>query len=111
MRRIKRIRTYSLPVRIGHLDKNICLKEAEELISSRHIMHMTRKQIAAELYAHAVVYYCCMFLEKFHLPVRIIKLHANPIDLSDYGDTQFRQFCFNLIWLWPGRHFTEDQEN
>lgn len=111
MKTVKRIKTHSLPVRRGFLDKRICLKEAEQILHNRYILHMTRKQLAAEIYFHALVYHWCGILEKLHLPVHTIKRHANPIDLSDHGDTPFRQFCYNVIWLLPGRHIRDDQEN
>ena len=104
MKSIRPFKTYSLPVRRDLTDKKICIEEAKAILRQKHIEHMSERQIAEELYFHAGLYYICRFLERFHIPLAFLRRHADPIDLSDRGDTPFRKFCFRVYWFVPGRN-------
>ncbi len=89
------------------LSKAECMKRAQDIIRERKIEHMTDVQIASELYFHAVLFYFCKALSRHRIHMfQKLMHHADPIDLSDYGDTPFRQFCFRLLWLLPGKKKT-----
>ena len=62
---------------------------------------MSQKQIAKEIYFHAVAYYTALFLERFHIHMNYIKKHAEIVDLTDGGDKLFRRFCYYILWLFP----------
>ena len=89
------------------LYKTECMKQAQNILKERKIEHMTAEQIAAELYFHAVVFYFCKAVSglRIHLFQKLMR-HAEQIDLSDYGDTPVRQYCFRLLWLLPGKNKT-----
>ena len=87
------------------LEKDGCRKKARAILQKGAISHMTESQLACELYFHAVIFHICTcFLRRgIRFAVfRNLMAHADPIDLSDYGDTLFRRFCFRLLWLLPG---------
>ena len=92
---------YALSVRREFLSKRVCLLEAERILKEEHIKLMTRKQIAREIYFHAVMFYFALSLESFHIRLTYIKKHADPINLADHGDTAFRKLCFHVVWLLP----------
>lgn len=56
---------------------------------------MTARQIAREIYFHALVYYCCERTGRFPN----FREHANPIDMCDGGDTLLRRAAFETCWL------------
>ena len=97
----------SVRVERSLLSKEECMKRTHEILETRKIEHMTAVQIASELYFHAAVFYFCKALARHRIHVlQKLMRHADPIDLSDYGDTPFRQFCFRLLWLLPGKKKT-----
>jgi hypothetical protein len=98
------IKTFSLPVERRLLFKDECLREARRILSEKRIEHMTEKQIASELYFHTVIWHVCGFLNRWHIDLSRIQNHADPIDISDFGDSLFRRFCFRLLWSLPGYH-------
>jgi hypothetical protein len=51
------------------------------------------------------VYFLCRRLRPF-FPLQFIMERADPIDLSDNGDTPFRTFCYKILWRFPGRKKT-----
>ena len=98
------VKTFSVRVQRSLLSKETCLKQAEGILIQKRIEHMSPQAIAQEIYFHARVYFLCLFLERFHIRLTWFKQHADPIDLSDFGDTRFRQFCYRICWLIPGQN-------
>ena len=80
----------SIPVRREFLDKQECLKEARKLLREGTLRGMNEKQIARELYSHAIVYYFCDRTGRFSF----LKEHASPIDMRDEGDNPFMRAAF-----------------
>lgn len=87
--------TVSIPVRREFLDKQECLKEARKLLREGALRGMNEKQIARELYSHAVVYYFCDRTGRFSF----LKEHASPIDMRDGGDNPLMRAAFAACWL------------
>ena len=92
---------HSFPVRKELLSKHQCLKESNHILSKGYIRNMSRKQIAKEIYFHAVAYYFSLWLERRGIHWKYIKSHAETIDLEDKGDTMFRRFCYYILWMFP----------
>lgn len=95
----------SLPMDPRLLVKEECLKKAAEIRQEGKLDRLSEQEIARELYSHAVVYFLCLRLRPF-LRLRFIMERADPIDLSDNGDTPFRTFCYKILWRFPGRKKT-----
>ena len=89
----------SIPVRREFLDKQECLKEARKLLREGTLRGMNEKQIARELYSHAIVYYFCDRTGGFSF----LKEHASPIDMRDGGDKPFMRAAFAACWLMRSR--------
>ena len=85
----------SIPVRREFLDKQECLKEARKLLCDGTLCGMNEKQIARELYSHAVVYYFCDRTGRF----LFLKEHASPIDMRDGGDNPLMRAAFAACWV------------
>lgn len=83
------------------LVKEECLKKAAEIRQEGKLDRLSEQEIARELYFHAVMYYLCLRLRPY-LHLRHIMERADPIDLSDDGDTAFRTFCYKILWRLPG---------
>ncbi len=83
------------------LVKEECLKKAAEIRQEGKLDRLSEQEIARELYFHAVMYYICLRLRPY-LHLRHIMERADPIDLSDDGDTAFRTFCYKILWRLPG---------
>lgn len=96
---------HSLPVDPRLLVKEECLKKAAEIRREGKLVHLSERDIARELYFHAAVYFLCLRLRPV-LNLKSVMERADPIDLSDAGDTAFRTFCYRLFWLLPGRKKT-----
>lgn len=84
----------SLPVVHTYLNKKKCLAEAERLLTERAIIGMSRKQLAEEIYFHALVYDISMRTGL----LRSLRVKADPIDLEEGGDTLFRRICYRAVW-------------
>ncbi len=95
----------SLPVDPRLLVKAECLKKAAEIRREGKLDKMSEQEIARELYFHAVAYFLCLRLRPL-IHLRRVMERANPIDLSDDGDTAFRTFCYKILWRLPGRKKT-----
>ena len=87
--------TVSIPVRRDFLDKNACREEARKLLREGTVCGMSEKQIARELYSHAVVFYFCERTGRF----RFLKEHASPIDMRDGGDNPLMRAAFAMCWM------------
>ena len=87
----------SIRVRKEYLDKDLCMVEARKILSEGKVRRMSELQLAREIYFHALAFYFC---EKTGLFPEI-KRHADPIDLRDDGDTDFRRTVFALLWHVP----------
>ncbi len=93
-----------------YLSKKTCLAKAGEIIRGKKIEGMSEQQIASEIYFHAAAYYTCVFLERFHIKINYIKQKADPIDLTDNGDTRFRRILYKIIWALPERRGNDNHE-
>jgi hypothetical protein len=98
-------KNHSLPVDPCLLVKEECLKKAAEIRREGKLIRLSERDIARELYFHACIYYLCLRLRPV-LNLRILMERADPIDLSDRGDTPLRTFCYKVFWLLPGRRKT-----
>lgn len=80
-----------MSINVNHtlLDKRESLHVASTLCFLGLQMEVT--ECAQEIYAHAWAYY--------HIPIRWIRSHADPIDLQDGGDTRFRKLVYKIIWM------------
>lgn len=85
----------TIPVYQEYLNKKACRKEAQELLREGKIIGMSEKQLAREIYSHAVVFYYCD--RTGGLPKW--KEHANPIDLHDGGDAWLKRVAYAACWL------------
>lgn len=92
--REKMKRELSIPVSREYLNKDACRREARRLLREGSIIDMSERQLAAELFFHAAVYYFC---EKMNVLPRY-REHANPIDLRDGGDTRLRRAVYSACW-------------
>ena len=96
----------SIPVRREFLDKQECLKEARKLLREGTLRGMNEKQIARELYSHAVVFYFCDRTGRF----LFLKGHASPIDMRDGGDRPLMRAAFAACWaLQPFRKHNQNE--
>ncbi|MBQ1401424.1 MAG: hypothetical protein IIY99_03655 [Firmicutes bacterium] len=75
--------------------KRACLKEAKRIRKEGLIEHMSRRQIAREIYFHSKAYRMAPNIGRF----KKIRAHADPIDLEDGGDTLFRRVVYYLVWF------------
>ena len=91
-------RKYSLPVQRAYLSREMCMREADRLLREGHVRNMTQRQVASEIYFHTSAYYLASFLERYRIHLRYIKQHADPIDITDGGDSLLRRFCFYTLW-------------
>ena len=89
------MKTLSIPVKREYLNKAHCRREAQKILADKLIDGMTERQLAAEIYFHAVAYYFCERAGRFHR----YKMHADPIDICDGGDTGLRRAVFSACWL------------
>ena len=88
----------AVPVEKAQLSRAHCIHEARRILREKAIEGMSEQELASEIYFHALLYFICRKLHRFHIHLDRIEAHANPIDLSDYGDTPFRKFCFKIVW-------------
>lgn len=93
-------KTLQLPVSRTYLSKPICLAKANELVTTGQI-DMNVQECAEEIYAHTVIYYEGIKIQKKFNSKIVNELinHANPIDLEDGGDTKARKLAYKAIWL------------
>mgnify|MGYP000934548229 CR=1 FL=1 len=92
----------SLPVKSSYLNRQNCIVTAAGLINGGKVSGMTLHQIAAEIYAHAMAYYCSPVLIGIGISraeVNNLIIRANPIDIADGGDTSVRRALYNTIWF------------
>lgn len=89
----------SIKVRKELLDKEESLAEARKLLSEGYINNMDEIQLAREIRFHALAYYFC---ERTGF-LKGMKVHADPIDLKDGGDTGFRRAVYAASWKIPAR--------
>ena len=89
----KKILTLKLEKRFKN--KRACLKEAKRIRKEGLIEHMSKRQIAREIYFHSKAYRWSPPIGKF----KRIRAHADPIDLEDGGDTLLRRVAYYLVWM------------
>ena len=85
----------AIKVKKEYLDKDVCLKEARQILSDGKIKNMSVLQLAHEIYFHALAFFIC---DKIFF-LRWIKRFADPIDMQDGGDTPLRRVIFAAFWI------------
>ena len=90
----------AIKVRKEYLNKDMCLKEARQIISDGKIKNMSVPQLAREIYFHALVFYFC---ERTGL-LGMLKKRANPIDLNNGGDLFFKRVFYAAAWILTKRN-------
>lgn len=97
-RKIPKSNQRKLRMREEYLDKEVCLKRAQKLISYNDWKHVTQDQIAKEIYGHAYVYYRWKWMGKLPFANQLIYSHVRDgIDVEDKVDKG------QLIWEWIWR--------
>ena len=89
------MKVLSIRVKKEFLKKDECLREAKAILSEGKISGMSEKQLAREIYFHALAFFIC---DKI-LPLRWIKRFADPIDMQDGGDRPLRRAAFAASWI------------
>lgn len=92
----------NLKMKAKYYKKAECVKAAEEIAEKKQITGMSIRQLAAEIYTHALVYYNFPILpdaiRNTKFAQRAFRSAANGIDLEDGGDTLKRRVCYSLIY-------------
>jgi hypothetical protein len=97
-----------LPVKREYLRRDACIAKAREILDQGLISRMNEKQLASEIYFHAVIYY--RFNEKYK--AKIIRKpgmfrasfaqwavrHADPVNIRDGGDRILRRIIYSACW-------------
>ena len=91
-----------IEIKREYLNKDACLAEAGRLLEEGLVKDMSKKQLAREIYFHALAFYLSEKAEW----LKSIRAHANPIDLRNGGDTMFRRAVYAAAWLIPGHKKT-----
>lgn len=96
-------KSINLPMEEKYYNKKECVASARSILDSGQITGMTVRQLAAEIYTHAFIYYnfdrLPGFIRKTSLAQRIYTSAANGIDLEDNGDSQKRRICYAILWV------------
>ncbi len=85
----------SIRVKKDFLNKESCINEARRILSEGLIRNMSELQLAREIYFHALAFHFCERTGMF----RMVKKHADPIDLADGGDRLFMKIIFAASWF------------
>jgi len=92
----------NIPMDRYYYDKKNCVESAEAIIKEEKITGMTKRQIAAELYAHAFIYFNFQRIPKIiretSFAKRMYESTANGIDLEDNGDTIKRRIFYAFVY-------------
>lgn len=92
----------NLKMKANYYKKSECVKAAEEISEKKQITGMSIRQLAAEIYTHALVYYTFPILPEVirntKFAQRAFRSASNGIDLEDGGDTLKRRVCYSLIY-------------
>lgn len=92
----------SLKMRANYYRKSDCVQAAEDIVAKKQITGMSVRQLAAEIYTHAMIYYNFPILpdriRNTKFMQRAFRSASNGIDLEDNGDSWKRRFCYSLIW-------------
>lgn len=82
--------------------KNECLLTAADLIASRQITGMSIRQVAAEIYSNAFIYYVFPHLPEVLRKTGLIQRAFNAaiagIDLNSNGTCLKNRIAYSLIW-------------
>lgn len=92
----------SLEMNDIYYNKKNCVEKAKDIVANKQITGMSIRQLAAEIYSHAFVYFNFHYLPKFiretKLAKRVFNSAANGIDLEDNGDFLRRRIAYSIIW-------------
>ncbi len=85
-----------------YYNKANCINIAGKIISEGKITGMTIRQLAAELYAHAFIFYnyhrLPKLIKELSIAKRAYESAANGIDIQDDGDTLKRRAAYMVIY-------------
>ena len=84
----------SLDVKREYLNRKVCMDEARRLLRDGAVTGMSVRQLAGEIYFHAVAFYMSEKIGNFPR----IRSHAETIDIDDGGDTRFRRAVYSASW-------------
>ena len=87
-----------IPVHRKYLNRKCCLSKAKRLVRRGKIHGMTEKQVAQEIYFHAVVHRLCRKTGRFIN----YREHAGIVDMRDGGDTRLRRAVYAACWMLRG---------
>lgn len=90
--------TLQIKVKREYLNKDACLEKAGRLLDDGLIHDMSRKQLAREIYCHALVHF---FSEKTGL-FSWVRKYTDPIDLQSGGDKRLRRAVYAASWAITG---------
>lgn len=92
----------NLEMKANYYKKSDCIDKAKSIIESKQITGMSVRQLAAEIYTHAFIYYSFPNLPEVIRNTKFMqkafRSAANGIDLEDNGDTIARRFCYSIIF-------------
>ncbi len=74
----------------GYLSKSVCIADAKMLVQSGAVKNMTISDVAAEIYAHAKIYYSLQPIISLGatLGVDFCESLADGIDIEDHKDNR-----------------------
>ena len=90
------------PMREDFLNKQYCADTAAFYLYMGMVSGMSQMEIAQELYAHAMGYYCGGMLKAVGIADSVADYlisHGAYIDLEDGGDTAARKAAYATIWF------------
>lgn len=89
--------------------KDNCMLTARRLVSTGRVTGMTQKQVAQEIFAHAVAYYASSTLGKIPGIGSSIEDYlyekGKEINIDDGGDTAKRRAAYVIIWTFMDDEF------
>ena len=87
-----------IDVKREYLSRDDCLEEARRLLSEDVVKGMSERQLAGEIYFHAVAFHIS---EKIGMMPRT-RAHAIVVDLDDGGDKLIRRIAYAVVWRLAG---------
>lgn len=94
--------SYQEPMREDFLNKQYCADTAAFYLYLGLVSGMSQMEIAQEIYAHAMGYYCGGMLKTIGIADSVADYlisHGAYIDLEDGGDTTARKAAYATIWF------------
>lgn len=83
-----------------YLSQEVCKEKAADILKKKEVKGMSAIEIAQEIYAHACCFYGISTLKKLGIDSKLIEdiyKRADPVDITDNGDTPKRVIIYTLI--------------